>query len=265
MENGKSSRARSWAMEPPSSAGASPEIDHLWRHVTGSYHTLRLGMGIVGVALPLVLWWGGWLIFSTELKASMSAYYWTSMRNVFVGLLFAVGALLYLYKGFSPKENVALNLAGFSALGVALVPEGTSKIHGVCAVFLFLCIAYVSIFRSNDTLKYVLDANRKARYTHTYRILGVLMIALPLTAFILISALQVDQTNKNVTFAVEFAGIWAFAAFWLVKGREIKRTQRDAEEPARGEVAGAGPEAMGLPPGPGRPAAKASAEARFLA
>jgi hypothetical protein len=132
------------------------------------------------------------------------------------------------------------------------------------------------MFRSNDTLKYVLDAKRKALYTHAYRVLGILMIALPLTAFILISTLQVDQTSKNVTFAVEFAGIWAFAAFWLVKSREIQGTQRDAEDTARREGKGAGleatapprglgPEATGPPPVPARPEPRASAEARFLA
>ena len=62
-----------------------------------------------------------------RLAGSMSEYYWAAAgdvvpaRNVFVGGLFAVSACLWLYKGFSPRENVALNLAGLFAVGVALV------------------------------------------------------------------------------------------------------------------------------------------------
>lgn len=44
------------------------------------------------------------------------------MRNVFVGLLFSTAAVLYLYKGFSEKENIALNVASIFLLVVALVP-----------------------------------------------------------------------------------------------------------------------------------------------
>ena len=34
---------------------------------------------------------------------------------------------------------------------------------------------------------------------------------------------------KYVVFAVEFAGSWAFGAFWLFKSHEIRRTQKDQE------------------------------------
>ena len=44
------------------------------------------------------------------------------MRIWSVGILFVVAAFLYLYKGFTPFENYALNVAGVCALGVALVP-----------------------------------------------------------------------------------------------------------------------------------------------
>ena len=53
----------------------------------------------------------------------MSAYYHAGqgvMRNEFVGILFAVGALLFAYQGYSRFEDCALNLAGVLALGIAL-------------------------------------------------------------------------------------------------------------------------------------------------
>jgi hypothetical protein len=44
------------------------------------------------------------------------------MRDWFVGALFAIAACLYLYKGFTPKENRLLNLAAVFAVGVAIFP-----------------------------------------------------------------------------------------------------------------------------------------------
>jgi hypothetical protein len=44
-----------------------------------------------------------------------------SMRNEFVGILFAVGALLFAYQGYSRLEDYALNLAGVLALETARI------------------------------------------------------------------------------------------------------------------------------------------------
>lgn len=96
-------------------------------------------------------------------------------RDLFVGGLFAAGACLYLYKGFSTKENVALNLAGVFALFVTLLPTAAtsadgglvSKLHGTSAVLFFLCIAYVSLFRSRDTFRLLSPAKRR-RYASAY-------------------------------------------------------------------------------------------------
>jgi hypothetical protein len=265
----------------PGSGAASAPVDHLQRHILNSYLALRIGIGVIGLAFPLILWWIGYFFFDIRLRPSMSAYYGTPMRNVFVGLLFVVGAFLYLYKGFSNRENVALNCAGLSAGVVALVPEGTSWAHGTFAIFLFLCVGYVTIFRNGDTLEYILDTKRKALYKHTYRTLGALMIVLPLVAYVLISGLQyhLDVKKKNIVFGVELAGIWAFAAYWLVKSREIWRTQKDALEASeteaaapvqRGYVEGqpkgiTGPLETASPTAIEKPVPKARPEARFLA
>ena len=53
---------------------------------------------------------------------SISAYYYTPVRTVFVGSLCALGAVLIAYKGHSPAEDVLLNFSGFMAFVVAMVP-----------------------------------------------------------------------------------------------------------------------------------------------
>ena len=102
------------------------------------------------------------------------------------------GACLYVYKGFSDKENVALNMAGVFAALVALLPtaaEGSdrgpvSMLHATSAVLFFLCIAYVSLFRSHDTLR---SCRKRAgsEYERLYVWTGRTMVASPLAAVVL--------------------------------------------------------------------------------
>jgi hypothetical protein len=47
------------------------------------------------------------------------------------------------------------------------------------------------------------------------------MLASPLTAFIVNSIIG---TETSFVFFIEVAGIWAFAAYWLIKGSELKRS-----------------------------------------
>jgi len=51
-----------------------------------------------------------------------------------------------------------------------------------------------------------------------YRILAVLMIASPIAAYILNAPIL---RRDNAIYWVEFCGIWAFAAYWIVKGIEM--------------------------------------------
>jgi len=209
--------------------------DELLRSIKATYRVLRLGLGWTAIGLPLTLWLVG-LARGVALRESMSAYYHTNMQDVFVGALFAAGAGLVLYQGFSRTENVMLNLAGLFAIGVALFPTeadaGRLTVHGVCAVLFFVCLAYVAVFRATDTLTLVKNPKRVKGYKATYRLLGGLMLALPAAAAILVSVFEYGRPNDDskVVFFIEFAAIWAFGLFWLVKSREISRTQKEQEE-----------------------------------
>jgi len=209
--------------------------DELANHVFSTYASVRYGMAAIAAAFPVLLYLGGRLQ-GVELRQSMSDYYWANvgseypMRIWFVGILFVVGAFLYLYKGFTPFENYALNVAGVCAFGVAIVPMCRGQCpkvtaHGTFAVVLFLCIAYVSVARATDTLVLVADETLKARYRRSYRILGFFMVASPLTAFVT-TTLLTGSTARYVFF-IETAGIYAFAAYWWLKSRELARTNAE--------------------------------------
>jgi hypothetical protein len=82
---------------------------------------------------------------------------------LFTGILFALGSFLYLYKGFSKREDLALNIAGVCAVVVAVFPmhaetgyiPGCHYVHFGAALVLFLSMAYAAIFCHQDTLKLI--------------------------------------------------------------------------------------------------------------
>lgn len=209
--------------------------DPLHRHVTHTYASLRTGIGVIGLGLPVALWLGGAVFDGESLRGSMSAYYYSpAMGDLFVGSLFSVGVFLYLYKGFSRAEDWSLNLAGLLALGVALAPtrppgalDRVFTWHGVFAVSFFVCIAYVCIFRASDTLSLIRDTSRARALRRLYRILGALMLAAPAGAVLLGRVIQNEGGPNVATFLVEAAGVWVFGAYWLAKSRELARTDAD--------------------------------------
>ena len=199
-----------------------------------TYRALRWGVVILGLALPWILWLGGRLLAGEHLQASMSDYYHTVMRDEFVGVLFAVGALLVLYRGYTRLENVALNLGGLFLAGVALFPNagpgraGGLTLHGTLAVLFFASIAYVCVFRAADTLGLMHDEVRERRFRTAYRALGGAMLLSPLAAALLAAVLQPGPGARSLIFFVEAAGVYVFVAYWIVKSVEIGLTGSEA-------------------------------------
>jgi hypothetical membrane protein len=231
------------------------------QQINATYFALRLGAAAIAFVFPLLLWGGG-KIAGFTLRDSMSAYYWATpaqlcpcgetpdhscnkegsevdmaltpsprektlqpgtMRSWFVGLLFAIGTLLYVNQGHSRKEDLALNLAGLLAVGVALVPMSwdcyhhSFSPHGFCAVSFFLCIAFVSAICSRDTLVLIKDPKVRAKYQKTYIGLAIAMIVSPIAAY----GFNFITSQRSPVYWAELFGIYAFAGYWCVKTREM--------------------------------------------
>jgi hypothetical protein len=229
--------------------------------IRATYFALRVGAAVIAFAFPLLLWGGG-KVAGFTLRDSMSAYYWATpdqpcpcgdnpdhsckksgseidlavtpspqekvhepgtMRNWFVGLLFAIGAILYVNQGHSRKEDWALNLAGMLAVGIALVPMSwdcarhSFSYHGLCAVSFFLCIAFVCAFCSQDTLMLIRDPKVRARYRSAYIALSIAMVASPIAAY----AFNFVTSQRSTVYWAELFGIYAFAGYWCVKTKEM--------------------------------------------
>jgi hypothetical protein len=83
---------------------------------------LRQAVGWIGTLLPIVLLVGLAISSSQSRPDSMSGYYYTDMRNVFIGALCALGVFLATYDGYDDVDRWITNIAGLCALGVAFCP-----------------------------------------------------------------------------------------------------------------------------------------------
>ena len=216
---------------------AAARDERLYESISKSYLILRRGLALLAIAMPILLLLGVGL---DNVQPSISAYYHFragseaaygsgTMRDFFVGILWAIGTFLYFYKGYSREEDRALDVAGLAALGVALFPMSWTasdtapaifdRLHSASAIIFFLAIAYVCLFRSKDTLE-ILKEPHRGRFKLGYRILGTLMIVLP-AAVLAAHLLSPPGRSRFPVLLIEIAGIYVFATFWLVKSREI--------------------------------------------
>jgi hypothetical protein len=196
-----------------------------------SYLGLRRAVGVVAVALPFVLLAGKLLIDGPGLPGSISAYYYTSMRNVLVGLLFMQGTFLLSYR-YDRRDTVAAAIAGVAVIGVALFPTQPTNptpvdvaigiVHLVCATTFFLTTAWISLFLF--TLSSGSPTRRKLQRNVVYRVAGIVILVclvLQVAADNLLPRAIVDAVHP--VFWLESLAIIAFGVSWLVKGETVLR------------------------------------------
>jgi hypothetical protein len=200
-------------------------------------------LGILGTTLPFILWFGGGLLFGEALQSSVSQYYHTMMRDVFVAVLCAIGVFLITYVGYEKEEdetvsdNTASNIAGFAAILVALFPttdagSGVAKCltdtgaigmaHLLAAVIFFAATAFVSYFKFTRSVGDTLTAEKIAR-NRIYRICGLIIVAMIVAIAVhsLWNGLCMALADYSPVFFLEAIAVVAFGVAWLTKGEVI--------------------------------------------
>ena len=98
-----------------------------------SYLWLRAFVGILGILVPLVLVFAEPALFDDRpfMLGSLSAYYYSGVRDFFVGSLCAIGVFLVAYKIVDRSwENLVSIAAAIAVIAVALFP--TSRPGTAC-------------------------------------------------------------------------------------------------------------------------------------
>lgn len=201
-----------------------------------SYLSLRKTIGLLGICLPFVLAIGLFALYRKGLQGSISGYYHTEMRDVFVGILCAIGVFLFSYRGYERKDRIAGNLASAFAIGTALFPTTPSLmnptqadkvkgvIHYISAALLFLTLAYFSLRLFTKTDPKRVPTPQKINRNRVYLVCGYTIVAA--IALIAICKILPDDIERRLgelkpVFWLESIAVVAFGISWLTKGEAI--------------------------------------------
>jgi amino acid transporter len=167
------------------------------------------------------------------IQNSISSYYHTEMRDVFVGSLCAIAMFLLCYRGYERIDAIAGDVACVFALGVALFPTTPAMnatpqdkiigaLHLTFAVGFFLTLAFfaLALFRKTDPTR--TPTRRKLQRNVVYTICGYAIIAC-LVLIVVVALISDDSPVKRLdpVFWLESAAIVAFGVSWLTKGEAI--------------------------------------------
>lgn len=209
-----------------------PRPDNEPRYVR-SYVFTRFTIGLLGALLPLVLVFLEPALFDglPAPRGSLSAYYYSGLREVFVGGLWAIGVFLVVYKFLDFSwESLLSSLAGAAAVLVAAFPterpgdgvtptpfqvklgeDFVTAIHYGAAVAFIALLVPITLFFARDERR---RAHRTWQGFHTVAA-GLIVFGGVLAAFTGITG----GPDKGVLFG-EWIAILAFGASWLAKGAE---------------------------------------------
>jgi hypothetical protein len=198
-----------------------------------SYLDLRKAVGVIGMALPFVLALGKIILTGPGIESSMSSYYYTIMRDVFVGSLCSIAVFLMSYRGYENIDSIAGKLAAAFAFGTALFPTSPDanagilqtdigRLHLFFAALFFLTLAFFALvlFRKTDPSKPPTTQKIKRNIVYTVCGFGILACILIL---VVLKFFPNNSTifNLKPVFWLEALAIVFFGISWFVKGEAI--------------------------------------------
>lgn len=237
-------------------APQAPQVQKADNDLVLSFLSVRRAIGILGFFLPAALIVYG-LVSGTGILGSMSAFYYTPMREIFVGTLCAQAVFLWSYEGYRPlagevlSDRVMAQVASLGALAIALAPTGpdlpeaapgetvpagaggactllqcllgtdlASTVHFIGAAMFFLALAAfcLALFtRGRETSPEKRGSNR------IYRLCGTLiLLSLGGIGLVSFTPLGAALSGYSPVFWLEVVATLAFATSWLVKGDALR-------------------------------------------
>jgi hypothetical protein len=226
----------------------------------------RFVIGAIAFVLPIICIFWEWLVLKEgglRVRGSLSAYYHTSARDIFVAALCVVGFFLVTYmSGQIRTLDFWLSLvAGLTVLGVAFfptmrpglspdapecgpritpTPEGCSsiqqqfgerlvaQIHFVCAAVFIISLALMCflVFAKSEKER----SERPEMATKPWMATVMCVCGWVIIAAIgwVIAGRFLELTIWQITplFAAEVTAVWAFSAAWLLKARDLRHAIR---------------------------------------
>lgn len=208
-----------------------------------SFLSLRRLIGYLGIGLPLILIVGSVLVGDCkEIQPSISAYYHTIMRDIFVAVISMIAIFLFSYKGYDSADRISCKLAALFAMGVALFPteigeltpcvvgsgndnELIGHLHLFFACSFFLMISFISIYLFTKTDKATPSKEKRTR-NKIYKGAGYLIIGCLIGIGVywwVVLGVFPDSAKLKPVFFFEAFALLAFGVSWLIKGQFLLR------------------------------------------
>lgn len=210
-----------------------------------SYRALRRMVGCIAVGLPVVLLLSSLILRGVPgmpphgLPPSISAYYYTPMRNVIVGSLCAIAFFNVCARGYDWRDEIAGIISAISAMGMVFfptwppawipsrgdgLPSWVNEAHHVFAEFFFGTLAIMCLFLFRSTAINRPLTRAKRRRNAVYLACGYVMVVCGITDFLCHQIQPIPQWGPvGSIFCCEFVALEAFGVAWLVKGKTFRK------------------------------------------
>lgn len=203
-----------------------------------SINGLRKLIGALAVLFPIMLILGG-LMSGTPVQESLSAYHWTTVREIFTGFIVTFAIILAIYNGYDKWDRLITALASVMMFLVAFFPmQGptyylfqfiprniVSVIHYVSAGGAFTLMAVMSLYQFTKTGNIMPPTFLKLRRNLVYRICGYAIIVSIAGMLLveLVPGLKTATYSFRLWYIIESICPIAFGFSWFVKGGGIWR------------------------------------------
>ncbi len=213
-----------------------------------SYLGIKKIIGLIGLALPAILW-GITLLQQEQILPTISNYYYTKLFVFFTGLLIVLGIFLITSHSKDKWERRLCVASGLSAILIALIPtnvldkytidensllcanelvpsfhrytdqvqEEVSQGHLIAAFIFFITIIVLTkIFHNQET-------KCKGINVQTYFILFLTLLIVFIILILLIICREILGFNLgNSVFYLESIMLILFGVTWLIRGGDIR-------------------------------------------
>lgn len=205
--------------------------------------TLRILIGVLGVLLPLLLFFFLWVATGyAKPLASISHYYFTRVSSLFVIIVSLLAIFLIVYKGRQPVDFILSTLAGIGALTLLLFPtsnideaspshrcavttlQGTNpsfRIHlhyTAAAIFLgALALMALFVFTKSQPPPAQPTKQKKIRNAFYYGCGSAMLLAMVVAFLGEQGVLHLPLFGESLTFWMETIAVECFGLAWLIK------------------------------------------------
>ena len=240
-----------------------PAQPNTWSHEPSSL-VFRICIGGMALLFLAIIIFGNMIVSGPGFLDAISAYYYSPMRNFFIGSLCVLGTLLICYR-YQRVDKIAGIIAGLCVIGVALFPRdpGTNattqepwigKAHWAFSIGFLLTLVFMVLYLFTLSVKNQTLIQHKGNWFQTtvstvlrpfmildlktlpgykfwrnwaYLVCSSIMILFLVLCLLdqLFFSSNVQLQSMSPVFWCELIPLLAFSAAWFVKGVGILQDQ----------------------------------------